>query len=340
MLAMRRLPGILVLCLLLAGCGKQPVVKAYRAPQDPRWRMLAAIVPAAEQVWFFKAVGPSARLAMQRPALEAFLTGLKVSGSEVSWTLPAGWTEEKGRGERSATLRFGDGEPRLELSVSRLGGDGGGTLANVNRWRGQMGQGPLSEAELGGTTKVLKAGETAITLVDLEGPKRPAIPAMAGTMKADPHGQEDEREAVTIDKVRAMFKLDVPKGWIESKPSGNRIFEFQAGESNQAPVVTLTMLGEQPGGLGANINRWRQQAGLEPLSDEEAERSARGLRLFEGEGWWVEVTGRERSLVVAFTLGAPFSIFLKLDGRPDAVARVRDAFEIFARTARLNRRNG
>lgn len=339
MLAMQRLPVILVLGILLAGCGKPPAVKAYRAPQDPRWRMIAAIVPAGDQVWFFKAVGSSPRLAMQRPALEKFLGALKVSGSQVSWTLPAGWTEEKGRGERSATLRFGD-EPKFELTVSRLGGDGGGTLANVNRWRGQMGQGPVAEADLGKATKTLKAGETSITLVDLEGPKRPSMPAMPGAMQADPHGQEEDRGAVTIDKVRAMFKLDVPKGWIEGKPSGNRIFEFQAGESNQAPVVTLTMLGEQAGGLGANINRWRQQAGLEPLSDEEAERSARGMRLFDGEGWWVDVSGPERSIVVAFSLGAPVSIFLKLDGRPDAVARVRDAFEIFARTARLSRRNG
>lgn len=340
MLAMQRLPGTLVLLLLLAGCGKQPVVKAYRVPQDPRWRMMAAIVPVADQVWFFKTVGPSTRLAMQRPALETFLGSLKVSGSDVTWTLPPGWTEEKGRGERSATLRFGDEEPKLELSVSRLGGDGGGALANVNRWRGQMGQGPLAEADLGKATKLLKAGETSITFVDLEGPKRPSMPPMAAGMKADPHGQEDEREAVTIDKVRAMFKLEVPKGWIEGKPSANRIFEFQAGESNQAPVVTLTMLGDQAGGLGANINRWRQQAGLEPLSDAEAERTARGVRLFDAEGWWVEVQGPERSIVVAFSLGAPVSIFMKLDGRPDAVARVRDAFEIFARTARLNRKNG
>ena len=32
--------------------------------------------------------------------------------------------------------------------ITVLGGDGGGTLANVNRWRNEMGQAPLNDSDL------------------------------------------------------------------------------------------------------------------------------------------------------------------------------------------------
>ncbi len=35
-----------------------------------------------------------------------------------------------------------------ELSIIQLGGEGGGLEANVNRWRGQIGLGPLSRFEI------------------------------------------------------------------------------------------------------------------------------------------------------------------------------------------------
>ena len=59
--------------------------------------------------------------------------------------------------------------------------------------------------------------------------------------------------------------------------------------------------------------------------------------LFGQPGHYAEVSGRERSIHVAFMLGPPFSIFVKLDGPPDAVNAQKAAFESFARTLRMNR---
>ncbi len=71
---------------------------------------------------------------------------LAQGGSRLGWTLPAGWSEEAGSGMRFATLRPAHGD--VDVSVTRLQGAAGGLLPNVNRWRGQLGLPPLSDADL------------------------------------------------------------------------------------------------------------------------------------------------------------------------------------------------
>ena len=67
------------------------------------------------------------------------------------WTVPAGWTEDpEPRPMRLTTyLAPAPGGP-VEVAVTRFGGRVGGELANINRWRGQMGMPPIGEADLEG----------------------------------------------------------------------------------------------------------------------------------------------------------------------------------------------
>ncbi|MEM1296536.1 MAG: hypothetical protein AAGH89_14300 [Verrucomicrobiota bacterium] len=65
-------------------------------------------------------------------------------GPNIAYQVPDGWKELAATGMREVDLRFGKDDAG-EVSVLRAGG----TLAdNVNRWRTQMGQGPLSEGQL------------------------------------------------------------------------------------------------------------------------------------------------------------------------------------------------
>jgi len=75
------------------------------------------------------------------------------------WTLPAGWSEAAGGQMRYATLRA-PVAGRIDTSVVVLPGPAGGELANVNRWRSQIGLPPLEEGALGKarTTVKTKAG--------------------------------------------------------------------------------------------------------------------------------------------------------------------------------------
>ena len=319
---MRRLA--LALPLLVAACGDDDQIRVYTAPKEPTWRMLGAVVPAGEATWFFKLAAPSARAAERKKEVEAFFDALKVENNDVRWTAPAGWTEEKGRGDRVATLRLGD----LEMSVTRLGGNAGGTLANVNRWRGQIGLPPLAESELAGNSRPLPAGGVS---VDLEGPKKPS---MGGGMASAPPAQAPPAPPPPddLDEVRELFDYAVPSGWVVSeRPGPMRLLELKAGEA----TASLTYLQGDAGGLAPNINRWRGQVGLPPA--ENATSAAASFPFLNGDGHFVEIVGAEKGMLVVFRLGPPFSLFLKLDGPKDAVLRERSAFEAFARSVRVKR---
>lgn len=61
------------------------------------------------------------------------------SAGGLSYTSPEAWTEMPASGIRKATFRVEDDNGKAELAVTVFPGDVGGTLANVNRWRGQVG---------------------------------------------------------------------------------------------------------------------------------------------------------------------------------------------------------
>jgi len=58
---------------------------------------------------------------------------------------------------------------KAEISVSVLSGDGGGLLANMNRWRGQVGLAPVAESELDKQVSSLDVIGGKAMLVDMNG---------------------------------------------------------------------------------------------------------------------------------------------------------------------------
>jgi hypothetical protein len=67
------------------------------------------------------------------------------------WTVPAAWKPvDEQRPMRLATYAAETELGVVEVAISRFPGDVGGMLANVNRWRGQVGLPPAEEADLAG----------------------------------------------------------------------------------------------------------------------------------------------------------------------------------------------
>ncbi|HPJ99647.1 MAG TPA: hypothetical protein PKW60_09200 [Candidatus Hydrogenedentes bacterium] len=62
-----------------------------------------------------------------------------------TWATPEGWHPAPDRPMRVVTFTAGPAQ-EAECYVTILGAGGGGTVANINRWREQMGQPPLEEA--------------------------------------------------------------------------------------------------------------------------------------------------------------------------------------------------
>ena len=90
-------------------------------------------------------------------------------GAPIDWDVPEGWRKLDGkRSMRVATFEVDGPDGPLQIAVSMLRGDGGGILANVNRWRGQLGLGPIAQADLDEHVESLVAGGSEAFLVDLE----------------------------------------------------------------------------------------------------------------------------------------------------------------------------
>lgn len=102
------------------------------------------------------------------PAAPASAAGS--SEGKPKWEVPAGWKEIPGGQFLVAKFTLtGDGGTQAAVNVSMSAGDGGGLAANVNRWRGQLGQTPWTAAELQKAVKEIPAASGTATVVEMSG---------------------------------------------------------------------------------------------------------------------------------------------------------------------------
>ena len=92
------------------------------------------------------------------------------TGSEsslFSYDTPAGWKTGKQSTMRLAAFVVSNGKDKVETTVFRF--PPSGTLANVNRWRGQIGLEPTTQAQLDADSQTIKVDETEGHYVKLVG---------------------------------------------------------------------------------------------------------------------------------------------------------------------------
>jgi hypothetical protein len=76
------------------------------------------------------------------------------------YSAPSGWSEQPPTELRSPNFKIG--ERGMECYVTVLAGDGGGALANVNRWCGQLSLAPWGQAQLDAAPRIAMFGEDAL----------------------------------------------------------------------------------------------------------------------------------------------------------------------------------
>lgn len=138
---------------LVIGC-EDKTIRSYDAPKDPA---ATTAMPGP--------VGPTA-------AAPSTTTTTNTGGaSGLAWQLPEGWRESaEARPMRLATFEVGEGDDALEIALSAFPQDVGGALANVNRWRGQLGLPPITQDELpAAVTALHEDGSSDAVVVDLTG---------------------------------------------------------------------------------------------------------------------------------------------------------------------------
>ena len=162
-----------------------------------RNRTIGAIAKQNGSLWFFKLTGDDQLVAAQKTKFEQFLKSISFSqvdeakvaaaptgrkpmstnakhtpvpaGNHAAWKLPEGWVEQSASSMVLASFLASGKTGKAEVSVSMFPGDVGGVLANVNRWRGQLGLSPISESDLPQATSQVDLGSSKGVLVDMTG---------------------------------------------------------------------------------------------------------------------------------------------------------------------------
>ena len=147
--------------LALAGCEKAEPT-SYLIPKEDRTVTMPEPVadPAKAQV-------PAAPDGTMR-VLPGMQEAADAAG-EITYTVPEGWEELEPSGIRKANLRVTDGNGAAELTVLVFPGDVGGRLANINRWRGQIGLDEATPEDLPEFTEAYLISKHRGLYVRLEG---------------------------------------------------------------------------------------------------------------------------------------------------------------------------
>lgn len=142
----------------------------------------------------------------------------------------------------------------------------------------------------------------------------------------------------------------VPEGWSEAgedaSPGGMRLINLRFGEGGEGECY-LSALPGAAGGMEANINRWRGQMGLPEYSAEELAKLPKKTFLnreatyvnFDGDFKRVGAVEAEKGFrLVGLVQAAPeFTIFVKMTGPKELLARNEGAFDEFVRSISIKR---
>jgi hypothetical protein len=160
--------------------------------------------------------------------------------------------------------------------------------------------------------------------------KVPKVPqaaqaSMGGVMPGGPGMAGDVPPA---EKPSVALRWKLPRGWKEAGPSAMRYATLTAPVQGKVDVSVVVLPGPAGGEL-ANVNRWRNQIGLAPLTDDALASARRTQRTRVGEvslyDFTSEGTVKTRTMA-GFTVVQGSTWFLKMTGDAAAVESARPAF--------------
>lgn len=129
----------ITLAVVLTGCN-QPQTTVYEVPKEDR---AVHITPKTEET---TASTPAGSSSMQ------ILPGMQEAADaapEISYQVPEGWEEQMPSGIRKGAFTISSDSGNAEVTILTFPGEVGGALANINRWRAQIGLTPAtSESSL------------------------------------------------------------------------------------------------------------------------------------------------------------------------------------------------
>ncbi len=346
---------------LLVGCEPQAPIVQYSvaketlppraAPQKTvrvKNRTLGAIVPQGGLTWYFKLTGPDAPVEALKGEFLALMQSIGFSKGPAprpTWTLPEGWTEHPGDDNRFATLKSSEPNP-LDTSVTALEADGNDPaylLANINRWRRQVGLPPtMAEALYSSSVDEEVRRETFngidLVLVSVAGEVEsgasgpaPFAPFAGGSSSPPPNASV------------APLTFKVPEGWTKGKAgTGMRKAAFEVADGKQKVEITAVLMPvvQQAANWPFNVNRWRGQVGLKEAASADIEKATRTLTVAGRPSQSIDLTSpqgadKPQSILAAMSVRGDEVWFFKLQGDAPLAAREKAKFEQFVESVQF-----
>ena len=243
----------------------------------------------------------------------------------LTWQAPSSWETES----PPPAARYRPAE-EAQVTVTRLAGEGGGILANINRWRGQGGLKPLTGESPPEPTVKVTLGDRLLSVFEIHAPENtPGINSiLAGILPLEGETWFFKFTAANaiLEKHRSEFlsflrsveitpgaqpsittappqpenprlpelTYSSPKEWERSEGSAMRVASFSVtgADTGEADVAIVPLPGDAGSRL-ENANWWRKQLRLEPLETGAEEEAGQILKGRMGEFFLMHLQSSE-----------------------------------------------
>ena len=163
-------------------------------------------------------------------------------------------------------------------------------------------------------------------------PNTMSSPGMGGAL---PAGHPDMGGAM-----RPSLTWKTPANWTELPPTDIRVgsFEIKAADGKQALMTIIPLVG-MAGGDFANVNLWRQQAGLAAITEDEFQKTAQHLEVGGQPADLYEQIGKDapeaRGILGVIQHREGTSWFFKMAGDPGLVTDQKATFVEFLKSVKF-----
>jgi len=343
----------------LVACDNKSEIKVYRVSKAP----LEEASPEQQNAMPANAPSPS------MPG------GMAPVAPTSSVPTPPNWEPQPLSQMRQASfLVKGDKGAVADVSFVSLGTSAGNVLDNVNRWLSQIGQPSIDEQKLNQIAQKLSTPIGEVTVVDLVGLPNGADPKKDGRIlaamttngsstlffkmrgnaaltesqknefikwvgavcNAQAPTRPSQSEAVLPPTAsKSEIKWEIPNGWKEVPASSMRYASFNAGGNEDKIDISVVMFPGEGGSDIENVNRWRQQIGLPPMSEAAVTSQITTLKAGDATFAMVDIAGANARTLAAWVRRDARVWFLKATGPNAAVEKEKSNFVKFVESVRF-----
>jgi hypothetical protein len=274
---------------------------------------------------------------------------------------------------QASFLVHGDNGTVADISFVTLGPAAGNVLDNVNRWRGQLAQPPITEEKLKSEVQPLPTARGEVAVVDLSGQpengdlakdgriigaiaadgtgtafyKMRGNTALVGTEKenflkwvsssrsADATSPSNNVTNPPANSDKPQIKWELPQGWSPAPASAMRYASFAVEANGEKADISVVTFPGEGGSDTDNVNRWRQQIGLPAVDSNALKAIIAPVHSGDIHIDTVDMAGANGRVVAGWVRYGGRAWFFKLTGPATVVEREKPRFVRFLQSLRF-----